>query len=94
LRTGDSERFFHQEPDDPVAKNANLAKKNEINAATKDISGSPFFAGDRRRKFPKKAGCGMPNRGDFLSKSQTSGSWPKHVSKLGKAETRDLKKIA
>jgi len=83
---------FPQEPDDPVAQNANLAKKNEINAATKDISGSLFFADDRRRKFQKKAGCGTPDRSDFLPKSQTSRSWPKHVSKLGKAETRDLKK--
>jgi len=45
---------FLQEPDDPVAQNANLAKKNEINAATKDISGSLFLRTTAAENFRKK----------------------------------------
>jgi hypothetical protein len=54
LANGRFGTIFHQEPDDPVARNANLAKKNEINAATKDISGSPFLRATAAENFRKK----------------------------------------
>jgi len=60
---------FPQEPDDPVARNANLAKKNEINAATKDISGS-LFCGRPPPKISEKSR--LRNAGSGRLSSQES----------------------